>query len=188
MRKIAIVGNIASGKSEVKNILLNMNYKVLDTDVVCHELLQSSDEIAQVFREYDIFENNKISRKKLGELVFDNAELLVKLESILHPKVRTTISEFFKKNSREKILFVEIPLLFEAGMDDMFDDILFVYAPDDIRLQRLIERNNFTKDYALKRMYAQKSQDEKIKLATIVIKNDNSLEDLRKNLEKLFKQ
>ncbi len=188
MRKVAIVGNIASGKSEVKNILLHYGYKVLDTDVVSHELLQSDNEVIQAFAEYDIFENSQISRKKLGELVFNNPELLERLENILHPKVRAAISDFFAKNDNDDILFVEIPLLFEAGMEDMFNDILFVYAPDELRLQRLMKRNGFTKDYALKRMNAQKSQDEKVNLATIVVKNDASLENLKSELTKLFMQ
>ena len=188
MRKVAIVGNIASGKSEVKNILLSMGYKVLDTDTVSHSLLQNDIEIKQTFKDYDVFENSEISRKKLGELVFSNQNLLANLESILHPKVKIAILDFFNVNKNEDTLFVEIPLLFEAGMQDLFDDILFVYASDDVRKKRLINRNGFSDEYAQKRMDSQLPQEDKIKQATIVINNENSIEDLKNQLSKLFMQ
>ena len=79
MIKAALVGNIASGKSAAENILLKLGYKVLDTDKVCHKLLYELDEIAVVFRDFDVFENGKISREKLGKLVFDIPDLKQKL-------------------------------------------------------------------------------------------------------------
>ena len=69
MRKIALTGNIASGKSEVQKILVSLGYKVLDTDIVGHELLHNNTEVKNAFAEYDIIENNEISREKLGKVV-----------------------------------------------------------------------------------------------------------------------
>lgn len=188
MRKVAIVGNIASGKSEVKNILLDFGYKVLDTDIVCHEILEINENIKKQFAEFDVFEGQKISRQKLGNLVFNDKNLLNKLESIIHPIVKDKIIEFFNENQTENIIFVEIPLLFEAGMENLFDDILFVYAPDDIRKNRLITRNRFSTEYAQLRMDTQLSQEDKVKRASIVITNDASLVELKQKLESLFKQ
>ena len=88
MIKAALVGNIASGKSVAENILLKLGYKVLDTDKVCHKLLYELDEIAVVFRNFDVFENGRISREKLGKLVFDIPDLKQKLENILYPHLR----------------------------------------------------------------------------------------------------
>ena len=188
MRKVAIVGNIASGKSEVKKILLDNGFNVLDTDNVCHKLLDSDEVIKNSFLNYDVFDDGKISREKLGKLVFNNELLLKKLESILHPKVRDSIVSFFEYHSNEKYVFVEIPLLFETGMEDLFDDILFVYASDEIRLNRLINRNSFSMEYAKQRMNAQLSQDEKMKKASVIIKNESTIDYLEQELCNLFMQ
>ena len=87
MRKIALTGNIASGKSEVQKILVSLGYKVLDTDIVGHELLHSNTEIKNAFAEYDILENNEISREKLGKVVFNDENLLKKLKNLSQNKL-----------------------------------------------------------------------------------------------------
>ena len=173
MIRVAIVGNIACGKTEVEKILSKEGYPVLDTDVVCHRLLDENTEV---------FSEGKISREKLGKLVFNDEKLKLKLESILHPKVNEKIKEYFKNNEHYDIAFVSIPLLFETHMEKLFDKILFIYTDDSIRLGRLIKRNNYTKEYALLRMDSQSSQDEKIGKSDIVIYNNSTIEDLKTNV------
>lgn len=177
MLKVALVGNIASGKSTVEKALQTSGYVVLDTDKVCHELL-TCDEVSKEFSSFDVFENGIISREKLGKLVFANVELKKRLEDILYPMVRLRIAEFFEQYNTESLVFVAIPLLFEAGMVDLFDKIVFVYCDDDIRLKRLTARNNYTEEYAKIRMGAQQSQDEKIKKSDYVIYNNSTIEAL----------
>ena len=177
MLKVALVGNIASGKSTVEKALQTSGYVVLDTDKVCHELL-TCDEVSKEFSSFDVFENGIISREKLGKLVFANVELKKRLEDILYPMVRLRISEFFEQYNAESLVFVAIPLLFEAGMVNLFDKIVFVYCDDDIRLKRLTARNNYTEEYAKIRMGAQQSQDEKIKKSDYVIYNNSTIEAL----------
>lgn len=188
MIKAALVGNIASGKSVAENILLKLGYKVLDTDKVCHKLLYELDEIAVVFRNFDVFENGRISREKLGKLVFDIPDLKQKLENILYPHLRIKIEEFFVQNSNENMAFVAIPLLFEAGMEDLFDKVFFIYCNDEIRLNRLIARNGYTKEYAKIRMDSQTSQDEKILKADFIIYNESTLEELENNIRLVIGQ
>lgn len=177
MLKVALVGNIASGKSTVEKALQTSGYVVLDTDKVCHELL-TCDEVSKEFSSFDVFENGIISREKLGKLVFANVELKKRLEDILYPMVRLRIAEFFEQYNTESLVFVAIPLLFEAGMVNLFDKIVFVYCDDDIRLKRLTARNNYTEEYAKIRMGAQQSQDEKIKKSDYVIYNNSTIEAL----------
>lgn len=177
MLRIALTGNIASGKSTVQKILEEKGFKVLDTDKVAHEILKTSDEIRIAFPDY--LENGEISREKLGKLVFNNDISKNKLESIIHPQIRNSIKEFFDKNTQEKTCFVAIPLLFEAGMTDLFDKSLLIYTDDKIREERLISRNNYTLQYAHLRMNAQISQDKKKDLCDYTIFNNGNLNELK---------
>ena len=181
MLKVALVGNIASGKSAVEAILKKNGYSVLDTDKVCHNLLGELPQVAEEFVKYDVFEDGKISREKLGTLVFNNPDLRKKLENILYPTLREKINEFF--NSSDDLMFVAIPLFFEAEMTDLFDKILFIYADDKIRLKRLIKRNNYTKEYAKLRMESQMPQEDKVKKSDVVIYNNSTLEELEQNVK-----
>lgn len=186
MRKVAITGNIAAGKSAVEDILKSKGFKILDTDVVGHEILEKNEEVRLEFQEYDVFENGKISREKLGKLVFSDKSLLEKLNSITHPLIRKKIEEFFADNSSEEVVFVAIPLLFEAGMEDMFGEIIIVIADDNIRLKRLMKRNGYIKEYAEQRLNSQMPQADKIKKSDIVINNNGMLSDLKIQIDKYF--
>ena len=91
--KIAIAGNIASGKSTVQKLLEDSGYKVLDTDKCGHQALKLP-QVKQALSEFDIFENNEISRTKLGQLVFNNPDIKIKLENIVHPIIKQDIIRF----------------------------------------------------------------------------------------------
>ena len=185
--KIAVAGNIASGKSAVQKFLEKAGFKVLDTDKCGHAALQLS-QVKNALEDLDIFENNEISREKLGKLVFQNPQIKQKLESLVHPIIRANISDFFEENKNENLIFVAIPLIFEAKMEDMFDKIIFIYADDSIRLQRLQKRNNYDEAYAKKRLNAQLSQDEKILRCDYVIYNNGTLEELNTKVTELIRE
>lgn len=188
MIKYALVGNIASGKSTVEEIIKQNNYPVLDTDKVCHRLLTETEQIKETFKEYNVFlQNGEISREKLGQLVFNNTEEKKKLENILYPIVRIEIEKFFQENKDKKAAFVAIPLLFEAQMEDLFDKILFIYCDDKIRLERLIKRNNYNIEYAQKRLSSQQSQEEKITKSDIVINNNSDKKALEQEIQRFLK-
>lgn len=189
MIKIAICGNIASGKSTVQKIIEAKGFKVLDTDEVAHALLSvKNSELLETFKAYDVFENGEFSREKLGKLVFANSDLKKRLENVLHPQIRQEICKFFERNKNEKVLFVGIPLLFEANMQDLFDKILFIYTDDDIRLKRLLLRNGYSVEYAKARLNSQMRQEEKAQKSDYVINNNGSIEELNVNIIKLFEQ
>ena len=168
MLKIAITGNIASGKSEVEKIIAQ-NFPVFDADKIAHKFLGNVD------------------RRALGEKVFSDPIARKKLEEYIHTKVKDEILKIFCE-SQEKCVFVSIPLLFETGFDKLFDKIIFVQCDDKLRLERLMKRNNFTKEQALKRMNAQMPQDDKINKSDFVIHNNLTKEELAEQVNELLKK
>ena len=162
MLKAAITGNIASGKSEVEKILISKGYPVFDTDKMAHEILGNVD------------------RKKLGDEVFRNLQKKKELEEYIHPKIKQMVKEIFEQNY--DIVFISVPLLFETDFYKLFDRIIFVACDDDIRLERLMKRNNFTEDEALIRMKAQLPQEEKILKSDYVVYNNSTKDELNKQL------
>lgn len=189
MISIAIVGNIASGKSTVENVLRKKGYKVFDSDIIAHEVLDDlSEKILEAFKDYDILENGKISRQKLGALVFNDKNLKEKLENIVHPEIKDRLKKIFEENKLEKYIFVSIPLLFEVRWRNLFDKILFIYTEDKIRLRRLMQRNKFTKEDAIARIKSQLPQEEKAKCSDFVIENNRSIDVLQKYIERFIIQ
>lgn len=177
MTKIAIVGNIASGKSTVEKILLQKGFQVYDTDKIAHEILEENKHLFP-----QAIVNGKIERKKLANIVFKDKGQMKYLESVIHPKVK----EFIENIETEETIFISVPQLFEAKMEDLFDKIIFISAPLEIRLERLMKRNNLTKEEALVRINAQISEEEKIPKCDWVISNKSSKEDLELQILHLF--
>ena len=175
MKKIAITGNIASGKSTVCEIIEDMGFLVVGTDELGREAL-ASPAVTNAFSEYDVFDDSGlIDRSKLSKLVFSDDELREKLNSIVHPMIFAKLEEFLLQHSDESAVFVEIPLLFETKSEGQFDVIILVYAEDDVRLSRLMARDGFSEEEAEARMQSQESQRSKLKKTNYIV--DNSGED-----------
>lgn len=186
MIKVAIVGNIASGKSEVQKYLINKDYVVLDTDMMTHDILMDKAEVAEAFAEYDVFEFGRLSKEKLGKLVFANPELKEKLEDIVHPLIAEEIHSAFKTFENEEIIFISIPLLFEVGWENMFDKIIFVSIDEKLQLERLMNRNNYSKEEAELRINSQMPQCEKLDKSDFIIENNSDIKDLHNEIEKVL--
>ena len=182
MIKVAITGNIASGKSQAEKILEESGYTVYDSDKIAHEVLDS----IKSFYGYDIFIDGKIDRKKLGNLVFTNSVIRQKLEKLTHPIIKNKIINLFELHRDESIVFVSVPLLYEAGFDDMFDKVLLITTDPNAQLKRLMKRNNLTKDEALARINSQLPQDIKEQKADYVIENNGSLNELKNNIKEFI--
>ena len=187
MKRIAICGNIASGKSTVQKILEEKGYKVLDTDEVSKKLLTvNNKELYDGFKTYDVFEDGEFSRFKVAQLIFSDEDARLKIASIMHPQIAEEIKKFFEENKSEDFLFVGIPLLFEAKMETLFDKIIFVYTDDEIRLERLLKRNNYSIEHAKSRINSQMPQDDKVKLCDYVLNNNGDLNNLKISVDELL--
>ena len=184
MIKTAITGNIASGKSQVENFLTSLGFSVIDSDKVNHNLLMYDShvmsEIKNIFGE-EIIENNKISKEKLAKIIFDIPQKKQQLEQILHKRIKEAINNFFEQHSHEDIVFASVPLLFEAEWEKNFDKIIFVSADENIRLKRLMQRNNCSYDMAKKRIMAQNAEKSKINKSDFLIVNNSDLDNLKQS-------
>lgn len=191
MLKIGLTGNIASGKSAVENMFKSLGVPVIDADRVCHDLYKDKsvqDKIKLTFLNEDIFENSQISRKKLGNIVFESKEKKQDLENILHPLIIQKIKDFFELNKDQKIIVASVPLLFEAKMEKIFDKIIIVCCDDKTRLQRIINRDNVSETQAWARIKSQMPQTEKISMSDFIINNNGSLEETNNQLKYIIKK
>ena len=130
MKKIGITGNIGSGKSTVSDIIKKLGYKVFESDQEVSKLLDNQEIVRVIKEEFNskikgLIKKDKIDRSRLSDFVFSNATGLKKLESIIHPKVWEEKEKFFIKNIKEKIVFLDIPLLFEKKLQSNFNYIIY---------------------------------------------------------------
>ena len=190
MLKVALTGNIASGKSTVEKKLREDGFKVLDTDKVAHNLMKHKhvkDALIQAFDDQDILEKNELCRAKMAAIVFENKMYKERLEEILHPLVKEKVKKFFDvMEGKERVVFVAVPLLFEAKFEDIFNTIILVYTDDEIRIQRLMDRNYLTEESAKNRLSQQMSQDLKKPLCAHIVFNNGNLEELDSQVESVI--
>ena len=177
MLKVAIVGNIASGKSTVEKIIESKGFKVYDTDEFAHKILASNLDVIKQFGT-----NN---RQELAKIVFSNPDKLKKLELIIHPLVKNELQKIF--SGEEKIVFISVPQLFEAGFETLFDKIIYITADKNIRKERLMKRNSFNLEEAEKRINAQIDENKKEK-SDFIIENNFTLKDLENSVINILKK
>jgi len=184
---IAITGGIACGKTVASYYFRKHGFEVYSADRISHNILNKKNITQIIVKELgDILTDGRIDRIKLGQVVFGDKKKLEKLNSILHPLVIAEINSIKEKN-KGKIIFFEIPLLFETKQEKNFDLIINIYCDKNIQITRLIERNELTKSEAEKRIASQLPQVIKIKGSDINIENNGSLEIFLRKLDDVKK-
>lgn len=184
---IGLTGSIASGKSIVSNYLKDKGYQVIDADLIVKDLYENNEylkrEIVKVFSD-NVVVNNKIDKKKISNLVFKDDLLLNKLNNIIHPLViKKIITEI---NEKDGLIFLDIPLLFETGIDKICDVIIVIDVDDDIRLTRLLNRDEITYEKALSIDKKQMSSDLKKIQADYLINNNSDINNLYQEIENVL--
>lgn len=185
---VAITGGIAAGKSIVSKWFEDNHFKVYYADKIGHELFKDQYFIKRIKEVFgiEVIVQNQVDRAKLGQIIFNAAGKRKQLNELLHPKIRKKIQQIIDRSS-EKILIFEIPLLFENGLQDAFDLTVIISAKEELRIERIMNRDSIAQDSARKRIDTQMPELEKQELADVKITNNADLETLYLQLDKLVK-
>lgn len=179
--KVAITGGIGVGKSEVMRIINNLGYKTVSADEINARLILCPDYIAKIQIAFPTaIVDGKINKNILRKIIFNDYDKRMLLNSIAHPIINAEIL-----NAGDNV-FVEVPLLFETGMQNLFDKIIVITAPYDMRISRLFDRSGIDKQLADKMIASQLSDSERVKYADYVIENKASLDELRGAVQKVI--
>jgi dephospho-CoA kinase len=181
--KIAVTGGIGSGKSIFCKFLSELDIPVINVDEVSKDLLENDNEIRkQIIKEFGALSYNgqKANKKYLAEKVFIKQENVLKINSILHPKVIKKVNILADAILNENdIVAAEAALIYEADMEKYFDFVVLVTADEDIRMKRKIELESYSKEQFQKRNENQIPDSEKSKRADFIFENNNGLAELK---------
>jgi dephospho-CoA kinase len=184
---IGLTGGIGSGKSTVAGYFQELGVPVYVADTEAKKIMDQPDtiqEVQQIFDENVIFEG-KLDRKKIASIVFNNAEKLAQLNKIIHPKVKQDFKDWLEKHKNYSFIIKEVAILFETNSENDFDAIILVTAPEKIRIERVINRDNITENQVRERIKNQLSDEEKISKSHYIIENI-SKKDTKKRVKELF--
>lgn len=185
---IGITGSIACGKSLVSNYLKSKKYSVIDSDLISHDILllkEVKDKLVSLFGK-NILNNNEIDRKELGKIIFNNLERKNKLQDIVLPYIVEEIKTQIKNSSG--LVFLDAPLLIEYNLLYLVNKVIVVTVDLETQIQRLINRDNITIDYAYKKINSVLSSKEKEKFADFIIDNNNSINETYKQIDDILKK
>lgn len=177
--KIGLTGSIACGKSTVSAYLRKLGYPIVDADAVSRALTAPGGAALPALREAfggGVFDGDVLDRRALGTLVFSDARERKRLDALLHPMIIAAVArELDALDSAHGLVFGDIPLLYECGMERLFARIWVVSAPREAQLERLQTRDGLTRGEALRRIASQMPQQEKMLRADAVISTDGPL-------------
>ena len=174
MKRIGITGGIGAGKSLVAEIIKAMGYPVYNSDERAKELTESNPKIKTglIFLfGIEIYQNDKLNKIELAKAIFSDETLREKVNALIHPIVREDFN-LWALVQNNSLVFNESAILFETGSFKNFDAIILVYAPKEIRIQRIMKRDNCSENEVLKRMNTQFSDEEKYQLTEFRVLND----------------
>ena len=174
MKRIGLTGGIGSGKSFIAKILEHMGFTVYYSDLRSKELTKSNPSIKtgliSLFGE-EVYSDNELNTQLVATKIFQNEEMRQKVNELIHPIVRKDFDNW-AMNQKSALVFNEAAILFETGAYRNFDATILVCAPMELKIQRVMKRENCSKEDVLARMSKQWSDEEKMKLADFVINND----------------
>lgn len=189
MKRVALTGNLGSGKSTVGRMLKDLGAFVIDADEVIHSFYRKGhpvlEKVVRLLGEGILDEEGNGDRKKIAEIVFKDPEKLRKLEEITHGALYEELENIYSELPEDSVVFVEAALLIEKGTYKKYDKTLLVYAPYEVCKRRALKKGMSEEDFE-RRWKRQMSPEEKLKYADFVIDNSGSLEETRRQTEEVF--
>lgn len=193
LKKVAVTGGLASGKSLVCQYLSELGAYVVDSDEIVHQLLNPDTELGQEVVNLlgtRVLEGNQINRLRVARIVFLNPRLLKSLENLLHPPVYEEINRRYESVCKQKnppqLFVAEVPLLFESGGEQFFDVTVTVTADTEERWERYRAKTGHEREDFNRRTASQLPQHDKAEKADYVIHNEGSLESLKEQTKKVY--
>ena len=193
MLKIGLTGGIGSGKSEVSNFLQSWGAYIFDADKesknIINNNLEAQKEIIKEFGSDVIDPNQTINRQKLAKIAFQDEFHQQTLNAIIHPYVFKKINNSFEKikiENNHNCFVVDAALIYESGADTHMDYVIVVSSLISHRTERVMSRNNITREDFLKRVSLQWPEEDKVNMADYIIQNNSDLESLEKEAKKVF--
>jgi dephospho-CoA kinase len=194
MTVIGLTGGIASGKSTVARMLAALGAEIIDADRLAHEVVEpGGPAYASVVADFGpeiVGADGRLDRERLAALVFSDPKRRKRLESLIHPHVRRESERLqaqIASQRPEALIFMDVPLLFEAGLDRGLSEIVVVYVPRRVQLARLMARDHMSETAARARIGAQMDLAQKRRRATRVIDNSGSSQATRAQVERLYR-
>ena len=191
--KIGLTGGIGSGKTTAAKRFAALGARVYHADEISRRALDPGavcyDRVVSAFGREILQSDGTIDRKRLGQIVFADEEKRQQLNGIIHPYV---IDELFARAEQDladeenSIAVFEVPLLFESGLHTKMDHNIVVSSTEENRIQRVMERDNLTREQVLSRIHAQMPEEEKLLLADSILLNDGSADDLHCQVDALY--
>ena len=171
---IGLTGGIGSGKSTVANYIASKGIPVYIADEEAKKIMENADvkqRIQNLFEESVLNADETLNRKKIGELVFNNPSKLKELNAIVHPEVYDHFKNWVKKHKKFPFVIKEVAILFETGGNKQCDKVILITAPEELRIQRAMKRDNLTKKDILVRINNQLPESKKKELSDFIIEN-----------------
>ncbi len=185
---LGLTGSFGSGKTMVAKIFKSFGAKVIDADKIAHRIIKPQSQIYQkiisIFGKNILKKNKTIDREKLAQIVFNNKNLLKKLNQIMHPQIIKIIKSQIK-NYKSKIIILDAPLLIEAGLANLVDKLIVVKAKKKEQIERLQAKLPLQKREILKRIKAQIPLQDKVRLADFVIDNSATIKNTKRQVAQI---
>lgn len=188
---LGLTGGIGCGKSEAAKYLATLGAKHIDADAISRALTaekgEALDEIRRIFGDEFFNENGELNRRALGERVFGDTGAKRALEAVLHPLVQRRVMDEIQA-CEARVALLDVPLLFETGMDVLCDECWTISAEPEVQLRRVMERDRLNEEQARRRIESQMSMEERNQRANRVINSNRPIEKTRSELTQLFGQ
>ncbi|CAA9363995.1 MAG: Dephospho-CoA kinase [uncultured Nocardioidaceae bacterium] len=188
--RVGLTGGIASGKSTVSAVLRELGAVVMDADQLARDVVApGTPGLAAVVEEFGpgvLTESGELDRPAVGRIVFADEAARKRLEAIVHPLVFEEITRLEAEAPEGAVVVHDIPLLAESGRAESFDAVIVVDAPPELQLTRMVEDRGWSREDAESRMAAQASREDRLALATYVVENTGTLEELRRRVQEVY--